>query len=275
MVLQKDKKNMTSTSIVKWSRAKTQLVTGLLGWIPSLPGLGIRYLFYRTIFKKMGRSVRIYSGVELDNAGLIEIDDGVVVSRGVNLQLEQPKEVKIGSKVLLQQDVRISCLGKGSKFKLEDLVSIDRGVDLKVHQKGQIEIGKGTYIGPYTCISCYGKLKIGRDCLIASHSSIYAHNHIFADPRQTIGSQGIRNQGIVIEEDCWLGSGVRVVDGVTIGKGSVIGAGAVVTKDIPPYSVAVGVPAKVISKRTHEYRLSKNKREAISLNQREFDEISF
>ena len=258
---------MSTTSILKWSRAKTQLITGLLGWIPYLPGLGIRYLLYRTIFKKMGRSVRIYPGVELENAGLIEIDNGVVFRRGVNLKLQQPKEFKIGSKVLLQQDVRISCSGEGSKFKLEDLVSIDRGVDLKVHQEGQIYIGKGTYIGPYTCISCYGRLKIGRDCLIASHSSIYAHNHIFADPRQKIGSQGIRNQGIIIEDDCWLGSGVRVVDGVTIGRGSVIGAGAVVTKDIPPYSVAVGVPAKVISKRTHEYLLSKNKREAISLHQ--------
>lgn len=57
------------------------------------------------------------------------------------------------------------------------------------------------------------------------------------------------SKGIVIEDDCWLGTGVKILDGVTIGKGSVIGAGAVVTKNIPSYSVAVGVPAKVISKR--------------------------
>jgi acetyltransferase-like isoleucine patch superfamily enzyme len=53
----------------------------------------------------------------------------------------------------------------------------------------------------------------------------------------------------LIEDDCWLGSGVKVLDGVTIGKGSVIGAGSVVTKNIPPFSVAVGVPARVIKSR--------------------------
>ena len=55
--------------------------------------------------------------------------------------------------------------------------------------------------------------------------------------------------GIIIEDDCWLGSHVTVTKGVRIGKGSVIGANSVVTKDIPPYSVAVGTPAKVIKKR--------------------------
>lgn len=233
-----------------WSQAKANLTTGLLGWIPFLPGLGLRYIFYRIIFKRMGRSVRIYSGVKLNNAKLLEIGNGVIFGRGVKLRLDQPKEAVIGSKVLIKEDVHISCQGEGGKLKLENLVSIDRGVDLKIHQQGQIEIGKHTYIGPYTCISCYGKVKIGQDCLIASHSSIYGHNHEFDDSTRKIIAQGFNSEGIVIGDDCWLGSGVRVVDGVTIGKGSVIGAGAVVTKDIPPYSVAVGVPAQVISERT-------------------------
>ncbi|MGK7950638.1 MAG: acyltransferase [Xenococcaceae cyanobacterium] len=249
---------MISKSFFRWSRAKTKLVTRLLGWIPDLPGLGIRYIIYRILFKKMGRSVRIYSGVELDDAGFIEIGSGVIFRRGVNFQIEQPRKVKIGSRVSFKQDVHIICRDKGSKLTLDDNVCLDRGVDLKVAQGGQIEIGRGTYIGPYTCISCYGQLKIGQDCLIASHSSIYAHNHIFDDPTQKINNQGLASKGIVIEDDCWLGTGVRVVDGVTIGKGSVIGAGAVVTKDIPPYSVAVGVPAKVISNRQNKRRLINN-----------------
>ncbi|MDJ0573342.1 MAG: acyltransferase [Pleurocapsa sp. MO_192.B19] len=235
-----------------WSQAKIQLITRLLGWIPSLPGWGIRYVIYPNIFKKMGRSVKIHSGVELENTELTEIGNGVVFKPGVNLKLAQPTNVKIGSQVLLERDVRISCQGKESRLKLDTLVSLDRGVDLKVHQQGQMKIGKNTYIGPYTCISSHGKLTIGRDCLIASHSSIYAHNHLFRDSTQKIKDQGIASKGIVIEDDCWLGSGVRIVDGVTIGRGSVIGAGAVVAKDIPPYSVAVGVPAKVISQRTHK-----------------------
>ena len=245
---------MTAIFKTTWSQAKTQLISGLLGWIPFLPGWGIRYIFYRIIFKKMGKSIKIYSGVKLNDAKLIEIGSGTVLKQRVNLNIERPAEVKIGSKVLLESDVRISCKGEGGKLNLENLVSVDRGVDLKVHQQGQIEIGKHTYIGPYTCISCYGKLKIGQDCLIASHSSIYAHNHTFADPSLEIANQGINHKGIVIEDDCWLGTGVRVVDGVTIGKGSIVGAGAVVAKDIPPYSVAVGIPAKVISKRTDKLK---------------------
>jgi acetyltransferase-like isoleucine patch superfamily enzyme len=86
---------------------------------------------------------------------------------------------------------------------------------------------------------------------------MYSNNHVFSDPDQTIMSQGLETKGIVIEDDCWLGTGVRVMDGVTIGKGCVIGAGAVVTKDIPPYSVAVGVPARVISQRQKQPELSR------------------
>jgi acetyltransferase-like isoleucine patch superfamily enzyme len=62
----------------------------------------------------------------------------------------------------------------------------------------------------------------------------------------------------VIEDDCWLGTGVKVLDGVTIGQGSVVGAGAVVTKDIPPYSVAVGIPSKVIAQRNNKTGLETN-----------------
>ncbi len=99
------------------------------------------------------------------------------------------------------------------------------------------------------CIAGPGDIKIGKDCLIAAHSGIFANNHIYSDPTQLIMSQGVTRQGIVIEDDCWLGSGVKVLDGVTIGRGSVVGAGAVVTKNIPPFSIAVGVPARVIKRR--------------------------
>jgi acetyltransferase-like isoleucine patch superfamily enzyme len=85
--------------------------------------------------------------------------------------------------------------------------------------------------------------------MIASHTGIYANNHNFADLTRPMNSQGVTSKGIVIENDCWLGTGVKVLDGVRIGRGSIIGAGAVVTKDIPPYSIAVGVPAKVIGQR--------------------------
>ncbi|MBE9169804.1 acyltransferase [Pleurocapsales cyanobacterium LEGE 06147] len=232
-----------------WSRWQTQTMTALFGWIPSLPGLGIRYLLYPAIFKKMGRSVRIYSNVKLKNAEPIEIGFGVVLDRGVEIDVERDNNLEIGDRVNLSRDVRISVTGQGNKIRLANLVSLDRGVDLKVHHGSKLEIGEHTYIGPYTCISGYGNIEIGKDCLIASHSSIYAHNYDFTDTTKKIREQGFNFKGVRIEDNCWLGSGVRVVDGVTIGRGSVIGAGAVVTKDIPPYSVAIGVPAQVIDSR--------------------------
>ncbi len=78
---------------------------------------------------------------------------------------------------------------------------------------------------------------------------ILAVNHVYDDPTRPIREQGITAQGIVIEDDVWIGAGAIVLDGVTIGRGSVIGAGAVVADDIPPYSIAVGSPAKPIRDR--------------------------
>ncbi len=205
---------------------KETLVMALVGWIPSRPGRGLRKILYRTICARVGECTEIQPGVEFSKAQGIEI----------------------GNWVRLHRDVRIRCHGQNSQVRLHDWAHIDRGVDIKTHRCGEIEVGENTYIGPYTCLSG-DYIKIGRDCMIASHSGIYANNHNFADPTRPICKQGNSYQGITVEEDCWLGSGVRVLDGVTIGRGSIIGAGAVVTKDIPPYSIAVGVPAKVVSQR--------------------------
>ena len=112
-----------------------------------------------------------------------------------------------------------------------------------------MDIGEETFIGPNVCIGGPGDITIGKRCLIAAHTGIIANNHKFNDLSIAIKDQGVPRKGIVIEDDCWLGHGVTVLDGVTIGRGSVIGAGAVVTRSIPPFSVAVGTPARVIKSR--------------------------
>jgi len=234
----------------QWSRGTTLILTTLVGWVPLPPGILLRSLLYRTICGRMGKSVKIQPNVDFTDACCIEMGDGVTISSGVDIEIRQENQVYFDNQAYLDRDVRISCIGEGGRVYLGEQVRLDRGVDIKVHQGGQTEIGDRTYIGPYTCLSGYGTIKIGKDCLIASHSSIYAHNYNFADPTRNIKDQGYTYNGIVIEDDCWLGSGVRVLDGVTIGQGCVIGAGAVVTKDIPPYSVAVGVPARVVSQRS-------------------------
>ena len=96
---------------------------------------------------------------------------------------------------------------------------------------------------------CEGEIFIGNNVLIGPYCILRAADHEFRNPNKLIKEQGHRSGRIVIEDDVWLGARVTVLKDVTIGKGSVIGAGSVVTKDIPPYSIAVGVPAKVIGKR--------------------------
>ena len=76
--------------------------------------------------------------------------------------------------------------------------------------------------------------------------SLFAENHVFSDITSSIKSQGVQQKGITIEDDCWIGSNVTILDGVTIGKGSVIGAGTLVTKDIPAGSVVVDKRDKVM-----------------------------
>ncbi len=243
-------KNLKPSFVDLWFRGKTLLLTTLVGWIPLPPGQILRNLLYRIILKQIGFPVRIRPNVMFTDARWIAIDDLVTIDPSVCIDIPQINDVYLGKSVKLHQGVRISCRGQNGKVFLGEKVCLDRGVDVKVHHGGQIVIGDRTYVGPYTCMSGFGKIEIGNDCLIASHSAIYAHNHNFSDPNKKIAEQGFSVKGIALEDDCWLGNGVKVMDGVTIGKGSVIGAGAVVTKDIPPYSVAVGVPAKVISKRS-------------------------
>lgn len=110
---------------------------------------------------------------------------------------------------------------------------------------GDIRIAENVFIGPYCVLYGHGGLTIGRDTMIAAHTVIIPSNHSFADPDQTISNQRATNLGITIGADVWIGCGARILDGVSIGDGCVIGAGAVVTKSLPPYSIALGVPARI------------------------------
>ena len=86
---------------------------------------------------------------------------------------------------------------------------------------------------------------------VGAHVDILAENHNFDDPELPINQQGVKRRGVVIGEDCWIGNRATVLDGVRIGRGSVIGAAAVVTGDIPEFSVAVGSPARVLRDRRY------------------------
>lgn len=115
-----------------------------------------------------------------------------------------------------------------------------------------LEIGDNSSIGPYGYVGCSGFIQIGRDVMFGPGCRLFAENHVFDDPNKSIKSQGVERKSIVIEDNCWIASGVTILAGVHIGEGSIIAAGSVVNKDVPPYSIVGGVPAKVLRSRRLE-----------------------
>ena len=109
-------------------------------------------------------------------------------------------------------------------------------------------IGSDCFFGRLTEIDVSDRVTVGNGVLIAPRVFITDHQHSVAKGNQ-IRLQGCRNSPIVIEDDAWIGTGVTVLPGVQIGRGAVIGAGAVVTKDVPPYEIWAGVPAVKIGQR--------------------------
>jgi acetyltransferase-like isoleucine patch superfamily enzyme len=113
------------------------------------------------------------------------------------------------------------------------------------------DLGKGlvmgghSSIGPYGYVGCSGKIVIGKNVMFGPKCSLFAENHNFSDTEKDIKSQGVNQKGITVEDDCWIGSNVVILDGVTIGKGSVIGAGTMVTKDVPAGSVVMDKRDKI------------------------------
>jgi acetyltransferase-like isoleucine patch superfamily enzyme len=114
---------------------------------------------------------------------------------------------------------------------------------------GNIKIGDNCSINPYTILYGHGNLTIGSNVLIAGHCLIIPANHKFSDKNIPINRQGETRRGIVIEDNVWLGAGVKILDGVRIGSGSIVAAGAVVNKNVLQNTIVGGVPARFIKNR--------------------------
>jgi acetyltransferase-like isoleucine patch superfamily enzyme len=183
-------------------------------------------VFYRLILQMEGLAA-IESRVRLRFADYIRLGPGVYLDEGVYLHA-CPQGISIGARTIVMH---------GAVLHVYNFRNMS--------QSG-ITIGRDSLIGEYSVIRGQGGVKIGDRVYTSPFTQIIAVNHVFDDPDRPFVEQGITAEGIVIEDDVWLGAGAIITDGVRVGKGAVVAAGAVVTKDVPPHTVVGGVPAKPI-----------------------------
>lgn len=203
-----------------------QLFLVFFGWIPTVVGVAIRGVLYRFI-------------LQMDGVAAIEN----------NVRLRFTDHIKLGNGVYLDQGTYLHATPQG--IEIGDRTIVMHGAILHVYNfrgmaQSCIKIGRDSLIGEYCVIRGQGGVHIGDRVYTSPFTQIIAVNHVFDDPNRPFVEQGITAQGIVIEDDVWLGASAVITDGVRVGKGAIVAAGAVVTKNVPPHTVVGGVPAKVI-----------------------------
>jgi acetyltransferase-like isoleucine patch superfamily enzyme len=159
--------------------------------------------------------------------------------------------VHVGRNCFIAARVQVALgrdLARTGRIELGQSVRLSGGAVLHPYT-GRICIDHDVFIGPYCVIYGHGGVEIGPDTLISMHCSILSSNHAIPPAAVAIRTQSDVLKPTLIGRDVWLGAGVTVLGGVTIGDGCVVGAGAVVSHDLPPFSIALGVPARVVGQR--------------------------
>ena len=222
----------------RWARHLRQLLLRVLVESSAVPGLGWLTL----------RLAEAVAGPYKARRILAQATARSYVSSRAHIKCPR---LHLGRNCFIDDEVTIYAHQDGGEVRLADRVHLYRGTIIEVGLGGSVIIGDDTHIQAACNLKGFlGSLIIGRNVQIAPHCGFSPYEHHFEDLSVPIKSQGIRSAGdIVLEDDVWVGQGVQVLEGVNIGKGAVIGAGAVVTKDVPPYAIAVGVPARVIRMR--------------------------
>lgn len=201
-----------------------EILTMILGPMPGGIGYFLRKKFYPLFFKKAG--------------------GGLIIGR--NVVIRHPRNISLGDNVTIDDYSLIDGRGAGEEgVIIEDDVIINRNT-LILAKAGYIKLGQRTSIGSNSVVVSMDGVDLGEAVLTAGGCYISAGAYHFDSEEEAVMDQGAYSKGpIVIGEKAWLGTGVIILDGVKIGVGAVIGAGAVVTKDIPDFAIAIGMPAKV------------------------------
>ncbi|MBE0584512.1 MAG: acyltransferase [Desulfofustis sp.] len=205
----------------------------LLSLVPGAPGMALRKLFWPRLFAGCGRKTVFGHGIVLRHPGRIRLGNAVVISEYCVLDgrhSQTDRAIEIGDGAILSTNVMLSC------------------------KDGTITIGRGVGINAQSIIQSTNNnpVVIGDDCVIGQRCLVIGGGSYDIDqPGTLIRSQPIRaDGGVVVANNVWLGANVTVLGGVNVGEGSVAAAASVITKSVPPYSVCMGVPARVVRKRS-------------------------
>ncbi len=206
-----------------------ETITSIFGNFPGAPGYFLRKKFYKLLLKRVGKGVIWGRNVTLRHPHKIEIEDNAAINDLAVLDAYggENSGIRIGEAALISRNTILNSKG------------------------GFIEIGKRTSLGMMSIIfSRDCKIRVGNDVLISAYCYLMGGgNHFMERTDIPISLQGAECRGIEIGDNVWLGSGVRVRDGCSIGRDSVIGTNSYVNSDIPEFAIAAGSPAQIVKMR--------------------------
>ena len=182
------------------------------------------------VLQRRLRAVFMAPGVNLRSASLIRFGRGVTLERGVIIDALMRNGVELGGNVMIGPYAVLVCA---------PMTNLGEG----------IKMGANSAVGAFSFLGSSGPITIGENVIMGQHVSFHPENHNIERTDIPIRDQATTRVGIVVEDDVWVGANVTFLDGARVGRGSVIGAGAVVRGEIPAWSVAVGVPARVVRTR--------------------------
>lgn len=202
-----------------------------------------------TLIATLARSLRHEAARRRDWLRLAAaLSPGASVGWGAEVE---GRAISIGEQTRVENQAWLHCPDRGnagSHIRIGAHCRVWPGAGL-YSAGGWIEIGNYSSLNSHVLVYGTGGVRIGNHVRIATHTVIVASMHRYERADITIREQGIEARGIVIQDDVWIGAGVTVLDGVEIGRGSIIAAGAVVTKNVEPFSVMAGVPARLLKRR--------------------------
>ena len=209
-----------------------EVIVTLCSAVPGALGLWLRSRLYPRLLGRTGRNVTF----------------------GANVVLRHPHKIRIGDNVVIDDACCLDAKGVDNRgIDIGTGVFIGRGTILSC-KNGDIVVDDHANIGFNCEIFSGGRVRLGKHALVAAYTYLVGGDHVRDRTDRPVLRQGRVARGIEVDDNVWLGAHVVVADGVTIGRDAIVGAGAVVRDEIPPFSVAAGVPARIIRDRRSDHR---------------------